>query len=440
MKKKIIANGLVVTMNTNRDILRGDVLIEGRHIRKVGQLCAEDRRHASVIDASDRVVSPGFVQTHVHLCQTLFRNLADDLELLDWLRLKIWPYEAAHTPSSIALSAQMGLLELIRCGTTTLMDMGTVRHTDHIFRQIEKSGLRAFCGKAMMDAASGAPKGLRETDRWSIEESLRLRNTWDGRADGRLHFAFAPRFVLSCSEKLLHEVRDLSDRHRTIVHTHAAENRSELEEVRRRHGMNNIEYFHSIRLTGERLCLAHCIWIDEREMAILRETSTNVLHCPSSNLKLGSGIARVPEMMKGGLCVSLGADGAPCNNNLDIFQEMRLAALIQKPTAGVGAMPPRAVYEMATINGARALGLQQEIGSIEPGKKADLIIMDLQDVRSMPWDDVYAAVVYSAHSSCVQTVLVDGQVVMKNREVKTLDEESIRTKIPGEIRRLLRRT
>ncbi len=439
MKKLIIQNATIVTMNAGREVLRGDVLIEDSLIKKIGRLTPRDREKGQVIEASGQVLSPGFIQTHIHLCQTLFRNLADDLELLDWLKLKIWPFEAAHTAQTIGLSARMGLIELIKCGTTAFMDMATVHHTDYIFEEIEKSGMRAVCGKAMMDDCPGAPKGLFESTRWSIDESLRLKESWHNRSNGRLKFAFAPRFVLSCSESLLCDVRDLAQADSLLIHTHASENKSELEEVARRYQAGNIEYFHRIGLTGERLCLAHCIWLNDREINILHDTQTKVLHCPSSNLKLGSGIAKIPEMAGRGITVSLGADGAPCNNNLDIFQEMRLAALIQRPRLGPKSLTAQEVFEMATRQGAKTLGLEEEIGSIEAGKKADLVLLDLNAVHAQPSENIYSQIVYSAASTDVRTVIIDGRVVMKDRELKTIDEEATLKSIRPNIKKILQR-
>ncbi len=438
MKKIALRGGTVITMNASRAILKTDILIEGDTIVKIGKLKPADIRGATVMDATDRIIGPGFIQTHIHLCQTLFRNLADDLELLDWLKLKIWPFEAAHNPQSIALSARMGIEELIRCGTTTIMDMGTVHHTDYIFEAIQQSGLRALCGKAMMDECRGAPKGLNESQAWSISESMRLKRDWHKTSNGRIQFAFAPRFVLSCSESLLCDVRDLSRENGLIIHTHSSENRGELAAVIEKCGMSNVEYFHHIKMTGEKLCLAHGIWLNDREFGIVRETKTKIMHCPSSNLKLGSGVAKVPEMLNQGIDVSLGADGAPCNNNLDIFQEMRLAALLQKPRLGPTCISAEQVYEMATRGGARALNLQDEVGSIEVGKKADIIVMDLRESQSQPYENLYSQIVYSAHAACVQTVIIDGKVIMRDREMKTLERTSF-TEIGQEIKKLLRR-
>jgi len=422
-------------MNPRGDILHGDVLIEGNRIAKVGGVFTEADE---VIDASGLTLLPGLVQSHVHLCQTLFRNVADDLELLDWLRQRIWPLEAAHDEESLRWSARLGLAELIQGGTTCILDMATVRHTHIVFEEAARAGIRATIGKAMMDASpDSAPRALREETRASLDESVALCRTWHRAEEERLRYAFSPRFVLSCTEELLKEVARLASEHDTLIHSHASENRREVELVRQKTGQGNVQYLHRLGLTGSRVCLAHCIWLDDAEMNLLKDTDTKVLHCPSANLKLGSGIARVPEMLERGIGVSIGADGAPCNNNLDIFLEMRLASLIQKPRRGPTAMPAEVVLRMATVEGARALGLADQIGSIEPGKKADLILLDLHRLHNSPGNSIYSQIVYSAKATDVQTVVIDGRVVMRDRALQTLDEEEITAKCAETQRRLL---
>lgn len=439
MKRTIIQNGTIVTMNARRDILQGSVLIENDRIKKIGRMKPQDFEGAKIIPAEKLTVIPGFIQTHVHLCQVLFRNHADDLELLDWLKLKIWPFEAAHNPHSISVSAQLGIAELIMGGTTTILDMGTVRHTDHVFEQIEQSGIRAFCGKAMMDQCGDAPKGLQEKTDASLKETERLIKTWHNRANGRIRYALAPRFVLSCSERLLKEANAIATDRQLLYHTHASENRDEVAAVKQQTGMSNIGYFDHIGIMNERLCLAHCIWLSDEETEMIRRSKTKVLHCPSANLKLGSGIARIPEMLDAGITVSIGADGAPCNNNLDAFHEMRLAALIQKPRLGPTAMNAEQVMAMATINGARALGVEPETGSIEINKKADIVLLDLNQPHAHPFENIYSQIVYSAKSSDVQTVMIDGKIIMKNRELKTLDIEKVFAVASIELRKLFKR-
>jgi cytosine/adenosine deaminase-related metal-dependent hydrolase len=424
----LITNATVVTMNRDREVLElGDVWVEDGRIAKVGHRLRPKKKPRRVIDATGMAVIPGLIHGHLHACQTLFRNRAEGLELLDWLRERIWPLEAAHTPESLRASADVTFAELIRSGSTAALDMGTVRHTDAIFESARDAGFRLTGGKAMMDVGKGLPAGLRETTAASLAESVRLLDTWHGQADGRLRYAFAPRFVLSCSEELLREVARLALERKVRIHTHASENAHECEAVRERTGKDNVSYFHSLGLSGPHVTLAHCVWLTAEEHRLLRETGTVVCHCPSSNLKLASGIAKIPELLDQGVRVCLGADGAPCNNNLDLFQEMRLAALLHKPRTGPTSMPAMDVLAMATLGGAHALGLEHEIGSIEEGKRADLTVVDLSGLHALPSSgDVPAALVYSARASDVRHVLIDGRWVMRNRQLLTLDEAGVR--------------
>ncbi|MGD9897583.1 MAG: 5'-deoxyadenosine deaminase [Calditrichaceae bacterium] len=421
-QKILIKNALIVTMNPKSEILTGDILVEDRRITRIAKTIDEPCHE--VFNAANLAVVPGFIQTHIHLCQVLFRNMADDMQLLDWLQKKIWPFEAGHTPESLGLSARLGIAELIKSGTTTILDMGTVNHQDMIFQALAESGLRAFAGKTMMDYGN-LPEKLKEKTDESIDESLRLLKKWHQFDDGRLQYAFAPRFALSCSDELLTETGRLAREYDVLYHTHASENIDEAKLVRERFGVSNIRLFEELGVAGENLCLAHCIWTDEEERSLLKEKDIKVLHCPSANLKLASGIAPIPEYLENGITVSLGADGAPCNNNLDIFNEMRLAALIQKPKYGPAAMPAFEVFKMATINGAQTLGMQNTIGSIEEGKKADLTFIDLNQVHSVPYEDIYAKVVYSSKAEDVKHVMTDGKWLMKNRELLTLNELEI---------------
>lgn len=424
MSKLLIKQGMIVTMNKFREIFIGDILIEDSEIKKIARKI-EVKPSYKVVQAAQNWVLPGFIQTHVHLCQTLFRNHAEDLQLLDWLKQKIWPLEGRLTPQTLRLSVELGLLELLKSGTTTILDMGTVHHTDVIFETCEQVGFRVFSGKAMMDKGEGIPKSLQEEPEVSLDESLRLIERWHGKGDGRLHYALAPRFVLSSSEGLLRKIQELASQRKLLVHTHASESRQETLIVRKKKGKSNIRYLYDVGLCGKRSCFAHCIWIDEEELDLLAKTHTNVLHCPSSNLKLGSGIARIPEMISRCINVTLGADGAACNNNLDIFQEMRLAGLIQRPRVGVQSLPAKKIVEMATVYGAKALGLEDEIGSIEEGKKADVIIVEKETPHTIPAGDPYATLVYSARGSDVKTVLVDGKILMEDRFLTTLSEKDI---------------
>ncbi len=425
-KTLLIKNGTVVTMNAKREILNTDILVEGNRIKYISPFL--EIQADEVIDATGKVVIPGLIQTHIHLTQTLFKGQADDLELLDWLEKRIWPLEGSHTAESNYISAKLGIGELIKGGTTAIIDMETVKHTEAAMNALLETGFRAHIGKCMMDYGSRVPSSLMEDTDLSTKESEKLLKEWHQKGNGRIQYAFAPRFVVSCTEKLLLKVRNMAKEYGVMIHTHASENRGEIAFVEKDRGMKNVMYLHKLGMTGEHLILAHCIWLDDEEMKILAATGTKVAHCPNSNLKLASGIAKIPEMLEMGVNVSLAADGAPCNNNLDMFAEMRSAALIQKarllqPTS----MPAHKVFEMATLGGAKAMGVEKELGSIEIGKKADMAIVDLGGLHNAPNSnvDIIAQLVYSASAQDVQTTIIDGLVVMHNRILRTLSENAV---------------
>ena len=411
MGSVLFRNAVILTMDDRLTVLPGDVSVRDGRIAAVGKV--PEAPHDTVVDAGGGYLLPGFVQTHVHLCQTLFRGFADDLPLLEWLRTRIWPLEAAHSPSTLRASVRLSAAELLRSGTTSLLTMETVHDTDVVFETLAELGMRATVGKCMMDSDRDVPPRLQERTQASIDESLALKKRWHGAAGGRLRAAFAPRFAVSCSRELLEAVAALAASEDALVHTHASENRDEVEVVRRLSGgFSNLEYLADTGLATSRLCTAHCVWVTESEQALLAERDVKVLHCPGSNLKLGSGIAPIPEMRQRGICVSLGADGAACNNHLDMFGEMRLAATLQAMRLAPGALPARDVVWMATREGARTLGLEAEIGSIEPGKRADLILVDRDRPHLAPDPDPWSALVYSARGTDVRTVLVDGEVLV----------------------------
>jgi len=419
----LIKGGTVLTMDEANSIVRGDVLIRDGRIAEVGDHL--DAEANEVIDAAGCAVLPGFVQTHIHLCQTLFRGAADDLALIDWLKQRVWPMEAAHTRESIRASARLGIAELVRGGTTCALTMETVKHTEEVLRVVDETGFRATVGKCMMDKGQEVPAGLLEKTRESIRESVALIEQWHGAADGRVRCCFAPRFAVSCTQELLSEVAKLSRQHQVMIHTHASENKKECELVEGETGRRNVAYLDSLGISGAHVLLAHCVHLDTEEMETLARTKTNVAHCPSSNLKLGSGLARVAEMLARRIPVSLGADGAACNNRLDMFTEMRTAALLQKLAHGPEALPAARVLSMATIDGARALGLEKEIGSLEVGKRADVIVVDLDQLHSTPPRDVVSALVYSAVAADVRATVIDGQMLMRDRDLLTMNEASV---------------
>jgi len=433
----LLRGARVVTLDPRRRILDADVTVVEGKIQSIGRTGGR-AVGKTILDCSGLVLIPGLVQAHIHLCQTLFRGLADDLPLEDWLARRIWPLEAAHTEESVYWSAMLGAAELLLGGTTAILDMETVRHTGAALQALEAIGLRATAGKCLMDAPS-APDGLREPTDRALREAADLCATWHGKAGGRLRWCYAPRFAPSCTGPLLRAVSDLAERAGTTIHTHAAETPLELQMVKQMTGTDEIAYLDSVGIAGPRAALAHCVWVDGEAIGRLARQKTNVVHCPSSNLKLGSGIAPIPAMLAAGCRVALGADGAPCNNRLDVFTEMRLAALIQKPRHGPEALPAAQVLELATLGGARALGLEAEIGSIEVSKRADLVALDLSAPHTQPEDaDLISRIVYSARAGDVRHVVVDGKIVVKDARLRTADLEEIHREANRHARRLRR--
>jgi 5-methylthioadenosine/S-adenosylhomocysteine deaminase len=425
-------------MNDGFDIVEGDVSIRDGRIRGVAPSITDP--HDLIVDARGGYVLPGLIQTHIHLCQTLFRGYADDLPLMTWLRERVWPMEAAHSPESLRAAARLATTELLASGTTAVLTMETVHDTDVVFEAVAESGLRATIGKCMMDARAEIPARLREETRASIDESVAIHRRWNDASNGRLRAAFAPRFAVSCSRDLLEAVASLSAADGVLVHTHASESREEIELVKSLSGgLNNVEYLASLGLASPRLCAAHCVWVDEAEQRLLAEHDVKVLHCPGSNLKLGSGVAPVPEMIARGITVSLGADGAACNNRLDMFDEMRLAAILQATRRHPGVLVARDVLWMATRNGARTLDLDGDIGSIEPGKRADLIVVDRDWPHLAPGPDPYSTLVYAARGSDVRTTVVDGEVLVDEFVPVRVDRQQIAAEARWAARRLASR-
>jgi len=435
----VFRGGTILTIDPEHRVLAGDVACVDGVITHVGDAYTPQTRDFQIVDCAGCVVMPGLVQAHVHTCQTLARGRADDLELLDWLRNVIWPYEAALDEEAAGASAELACAELLLGGTTAILDMGTVHHTDAIFAAAQAAGIRATIGKAMMDAPDPQiPMGLRESTSASLDESAALIKRWHGRVGGRLRYAYAPRFVLSCTDDLLREV-GLQARARGVgIHTHASENVGEVALVRQRFGKDNIVVLDELGLLGEHCCIAHCIHLSAEERALLAKRGAHVCHCPSSNLKLASGICQVPELIAAGVAVALGADGAPCNNNLDGFLELRLAALLHKHRVGPRALPAPEAVRLATLGGAAALGLADQIGSLEIGKRGDVIAVDVTALHTVPTGSPWSAIAYAVKSVDVRHVAVDGTVVVRDRTLLTLEVPKVRERARRAAARLFR--
>jgi 5-methylthioadenosine/S-adenosylhomocysteine deaminase len=428
MSTLLIKNGFLVTMDSVGNKYYGDLFIEDKRIKRIAPRL--DVKAEKIIDAKGMLVLPGFIQAHIHLCQSLLRGQADDLPLMEWLNT-ITSLEFRHTPETLYASARLGIAEMIKSGATSVIDMGTLHYQDSVFMAIEESGIRAQAGKAMMDLTENLPPLLHETTEDSIKESIELMHRWHGKAEGRIRYGFAPRWQLWNTTGLLREIKQEADKNPGVgIHGHAGEIEYEINAMIERTGMRNLVYLESIGVVGPNVQMAHCIWLDEQEFQIMAETGTHAMHCPCCNTKLGSGIAKVPEMLKKGINVALGSDGAPSNNNLDMFIEMRLASIIHKYRLGADAMPAEIVLEMATMGGARAIGMADQIGSLEVGKLADIIILDdgglyAAPIRKFEEDDIVKRLVSAYQSASVQTSIIDGKLVMENRQLLTMDESDI---------------
>ncbi|KAF0152780.1 MAG: Cytosine deaminase-like protein [Ignavibacteria bacterium] len=443
MKAKLIIPKQVVTVNNNNDVfVNHAVEISNGVITKIEPVQNFVLSEYEVLNYQNYVLIPGFVQTHIHLCQTLFRGFADDLELLDWLQKRIFPFENSHNKNSLRISVQLGINDLLAGGTTTLLDMGTLRHQEVIFEELIYSGMRAFAGNCMIDQ-NNLFSTFSETTDWNLKASYDWAKSFHNLCSGKIKYGFAPRFVLSCSEKLLKETKEMmKDFPGSVLHTHSSENKNEVETVRDLTGKENVEYFDSIGLLDDHTVLAHCIHLNENEIKSLKNNKVKISHCPSSNLKLGSGVANVPRFIKEGISVSLGADGAPCNNSLSAFTEMRHAGLIQKPIYGPTAMDALTVFRLATMEGAKALHLEKEVGSIEVGKKADFVLLDLDKADQpiqMNEQSIYSSIVYSATKENVKAVFVDGELKVESGKSVIYDEQKLTANGKNQFEELLKR-
>ncbi|HEY2953977.1 MAG TPA: amidohydrolase family protein [Candidatus Eisenbacteria bacterium] len=434
-------------MDAAGTVARGDLLTRDGVIQALGEVVAPAvaalprGRADESYDAGGAFVLPGLVHGHLHLCQTLFRGLAEQSDLLRWLRESIWPLEAAHTESSIAASARLGLAELIAGGVTSVNDMGTVRHTEAIGAVLEESGVRAVFGPALMDQGAGVPPGLLASRRDALEGALALARRFHGGAGGRLSVSLAPRFILSCSEGLWRDVAEASRERGLMVHTHLAESPAEGREVEAAVGASAARYFAAHDVLGVRFVGAHGVWLEGDELARLARAGAALVHCPGSNLKLGSGFAHVRRWRDAGLRCGIGSDGAACNNRLDTFHEMSLAAGIARALQPDDPLSSREILALATSDGARAIGLGDATGSLEPGKQADVIVVGAAALHHEPSAaaDPCATLVHASRAGDVRLTMAAGRVLYRDGAFTTLDPARVAADARAEVRGLLSR-
>lgn len=410
-----IRNTQILSM-TGAILQSGDILIENDKIAAVGGVHAQAAEGAQIIDGRCTIAMPGLVNTHTHAAMTLLRSYADDMELMPWLHEKIWPAEAKFVNESIYWGSSLAVLEMIQSGTTTFADMYDSMH--EVARVVEEAGVRANLSRGLIVFSDSEGK--------NIQKNVRLYENFHNRADGRLKVWFAPHAPYTCPPAYLEKIVQAAADCHTGIHVHLAETQDELRQIGEEYGKTPTEYLRDLGVFELPTLAAHGVYLNDNDIAILKEHQVSIAHNPSSNLKLASGIANLPKYMQAGLNVSLGTDGASSNNSLNMFKEMTVCSFAQKVNAmDPTVLPADTILRMATINGAKALHWEDEIGTLEVGKKADIILIDLDKPHFAPWNNSVSDLVYAAQGGDVKTTIVNGKVLMKDYEVLTMDAEKI---------------
>ena len=438
----LLRGGHVLTMDSEARVLPdSDVLIEQDSIAEIGANL-ETTESTHVIDVSDCWVMPGIIQGHVHLGQTFFRGLAEGRRLLPWLRERIWPLEAAHNDESAYWCAILGAAECLLSGTSTIQEIGLGPGATGLLKAIEDSGIRAQAGMCLMDCGEGMPADLvGDTDR-VLSDTVDLGKRFERSAEGRLNYLLNPRFILTCSDDLWSGIESISSDLGWPIHTHALEQEEESEVVRSlKEGKDEIEYFDQIGILANDFRIAHGVWLTQGHLDTVRSSRFSVVHCPSTNLKLGSGIADVVEIRRAGIPVGVGSDGAPCNNELDGFKELRLAAQLQQLKHGPDMFSGLDALRLATTEGARAIGLESRTGSLEPGKAADVLVLDRSRLEFFAASeaDPHDLIAFGGSRAAVRHLFVNGDHLVDEGGLTRLDISEIRRRATHCLDELLQR-
>lgn len=431
MSQILIKNGYVISMNKNREIFKnGSVLIEDDKIKAVGKVeHSLVNADAEIYDAQGKIILPGLVNTHVHLSQQLGRGVADDVVLLTWLRERVWPYESSFNYEDSLISSTACCVELIKTGVTTFLEAGG-QYVDAMAEAVEKCGLRACLSKSTMDEGEGLPKAWQKTAQEELDFQEELFKKYNDTADGRIKIWFGLRTIFNNSDELIKGTKTLADKYNTGIHMHVLEVKEEMDYTRATRGETTVEHMNRLGVLGPNLVAAHTVWLTEREIDLFRLYDVKVSHNPGAAMKVVLGFAKIPEMLEKGIAVSIGTDGAPSNNRMDMMRDMYLTSLIHKGrTLNPKTVSAEQVLEMATINGARCALMEKEIGSLEVGKKADLIILNPDTIHSLPVIDPVANIVYAMSSENVESNMCNGKWLMKNREILFLDEKDLLEKV-----------
>lgn len=423
----LIKNASILTMNGENEVLKNaSIAVENDRIKYIGEV-PEDFKADKVIDGDKKVVMPGIINAHTHMAMSLFRNYADDLPLWEWLSEKIWPIEDKLTGEDVYWGSMLSIIESIKSGVTCFNDM--YFFMDDTAKAVLESGIRARLAWGMV--------GENAEDNSRFDITKRFYNDWQGKGEGRITVMAGPHAPYTCSADYLKRVGEFAKEMNIGIHIHLSESKKETQDNYDQFGKSPIKHANDLGIFDVPAVAAHCVHLSDEDIDILGEKGVSVVYNPGSNLKLGNGFAPVVKLMEKGVNVALGTDGTSSNNNVNMFEEINLAAIVNKgvnyePTC----IPAMTALEMATKNGAKALGLDKEIGSLEVGKKADLIIIDLNKPHFYPLHDVVAAMVYTAQASDVETVIINGKIIMENYDIKTIDMEKVYENLQKSINRL----
>ncbi|NTW04489.1 MAG: amidohydrolase [Peptococcaceae bacterium] len=419
MDKLLIKNAVIITMEGKESIFqKGDIAVKGQYIFWVGQVNSVPKEFVpdKVIDATQMLALPGLINCHTHSAMTMMRSYADDLPLMKWLEEKIWPFEALMEEDDIYWASLLCCLEMIKSGTTTFADM--YFHMNSVAKAVEQAGIRADLSRGLIGVGPEAESALIFSKDFVAQ--------WHHQANDRIRVRFGPHAPYTCPPDYLKKTIKLAKELDVGLHIHLSETLSEVNDIYNQHSLSPIELMDNIGLFELPVIAAHCVHVDGKDIEILAKRKVGVAHNPESNMKLASGIAPVNEMLNGGVKVGLGTDGPASNNNLDMLEEMRTAALLHKVSTGnPQVLPSFQALQMATIGGAAALGMADEIGLLKKGYKADIILLNTKKPHFYPRNDWVSNIVYAAQSSDVETVIIDGKIVMEKGKVLTIDEEEV---------------
>ncbi len=434
----LFTNATIITMNARREIITdGAIATIDDRIVAIGKAQELKERYPDqeTTDVGGKLIIPGLIDTHVHLAQAMIRGCADDMSLIQWLTQRVWVLQGNYTIDDGYTSARLCIAEMLKSGTTTFLESMLAHRYgfDGIAQAVEESGIRACLAGIVMDIGTYATQensmhpGLIESRETSLMGVIDMHSKWEGGARGRIHVWFGPRTPGGVTSELYREMSDYAHKYDMGITMHLAEVEADKTYLNEKFGLSPVLYAESVGLLGAKTVLVHMVWLNDADINKLAETATNVSHNPSSNSKLASGVCKVPQMLQRGVNVALGCDGGPSNNDYDMIREMKLAAILHKAVSlDPTIVPAETVLEMATINGAQALGLAHEIGSLEVGKKADLVVLDLDRLHTTPSPNPVSSLVYAATGGEVDTVMVDGRVLVQGGSLLSMNEEEVK--------------